>query len=301
MAILVTGGTGLIGSEVVAQLLGRGERVVVLSRGMREINGASVVQGDICERGAVEQIVRECGAEQIIHLAAFLSEDCEREPVVATEVNVNGTLNLLTAAVACGVRRFVFASSIALYGPGNVVFAEDTPPIGPVSLYGQTKQRGEARCARFSVLHGLDYVALRYGGVFGPGGEVRGSGMSGLRQHLKQTMWGRNVTLDGASGDECFQYVYVKDVAEATVLALDRQGLPNRAYNIAGPLENYVSLKEFHAAIRQAVPEAGAVEFTGKSHSGLRVSIDRIRDDMGFEPRLSVEEGLRDEYARGPV
>jgi UDP-glucose 4-epimerase len=301
MTILVTGGTGLIGSEVVAQLLARGERVVVLSRSTREINGAEMAQGDIRERSEVERIVRECGADRIIHLAAFLSEDCEREPSVATEVNVNGTLNLLAAAVACGVRHFIFASSIALYGPGDIVFAEDTSPIGPVSLYGQTKQLGEALCARFLALHGLDYVALRYGGVFGPGGEVRGSGMSGLRHLLKQTMWGRDVTLDGASGDECFQYVYVKDAAEATIQAMDRRNLAYRSYNIVGPLENYISLKEFHTAIRRAVPDAGSVEFTGKSHSGLRVSIDRIRDDMGFKPRLSVEEGLRDEFARGRV
>ena len=225
----------------------------------------------------------------------------EREPGIATEVNVNGTLNLLNAAVACGVRRFAFASSIALYGSGNIVFAEDTPPIGPVSLYGQTKQLGEALCARFCALHGLDYVALRYGGVFGPGGEVRGSGMSGLRHLLKQTMWGQDVTLNGASGDECFQYIYVQDAAKATIRALDQQGLTHRAYNIAGLLENYVSLKEFHRAICRAVPEAGSVEFTGASHSGLRVSIDRIREDMEFEPRLSVEEGIRDEYARGRV
>ena len=72
-------------------------------------------------------------------------------------------------------------------------------------------------------------------------------------------------------------------------------------YNIAGLLENYVSLKEFHEAICRVVPEAGSVEFTGASHSGLRVSIDRIRDDIGFEPRLSVEGELRDEYARGRV
>lgn len=301
MTISVTGGTGLIGLEVVAQLLRRGEQVIVLSRGKREIDGASVVQADIRERGAVEKVVRECGVDRIIHLAAFLSEDCEREPGIAMEVNVNGTLNLLHAAVACGVRCFVFASSIALYGPGNIVFAGDTPPISPVSLYDQTKQLGEALCARFCALHGLDYVALRYGGVFGPGGEVRGSGMSGLRHLLKQTMWGQNVTLDGASGDECFQYIYMQDAAEATIRALDKQGLAHRAINIAGLLENYVSLKEFHEAICRVVPEAGSVEFTGASHSGLRVSIDRIRDDIGFEPRLSVEGELRDEYARGRV
>ncbi len=301
MTISVTGGTGLIGLEVVAQLLRRGEQVIVLSRGKREIDGASVVQGGIRERGAVEEIVRECGVDRIIHLAAFLSEDCEREPGIAMEVNVNGTLNLLHAAVACGVRCFVFASSIALYGPGNIVFAGDTPPISPVSLYDQTKQLGEALCARFCALHGLDYVALRYGGVFGPGGEVRGSGMSGLRHLLKQTMWGQNVTLDGVSGDECFQYIYMQDAAEATIRALDKQGLAHRAINIAGLLENYVSLKEFHEAICRVVPEAGSVEFTGASHSGLRVSIDRIRDDIGFEPRLSVEGELRDEYARGRV
>lgn len=304
MGILITGGTGLIGSEIVRQLLARGERVVVLSRQMPNAvsrlfpPGVEAMRVDIRDALEVREAVRESGADRILHLAACLSEECDREPDMAVSVNVDGTLNLLTAAVANEVRRFVFASSIALYGPGDIVFEEDTLPIGPVRLYGQTKQLGEALCARYQELQGLDYVALRYGGVFGPGGEVRNSGMSGLRHLLKQTMWGQDVVLEGASGEECFQYIYAKDAARASLLALDCPALQHRCYNIAGPLENYISLKAFHAAIRNVAPQAGQARFVGRSQSGLRVSIDRIRNDLGFSPTLSVEDGLRDEYRR---
>lgn len=305
MAVLVTGGTGLIGSQVVADLTARGEQVVVLSRHPGTARdrglpaGVSCLAADIADAGRVGEVMRESGADRIIHLAACLSEDCERDPALAVAVNVTGTVNLLQAAVSRRVRRFVFASSIALYGAGTRVFAEDSMPEKPVRLYGQMKQIGETMCARFLALHGLDYVALRYGGVFGPGGEVRDSGMSGLRHLLKQTMWGRDVTLEGASGEECFQYIYVKDAARATILGLDRASPPHRAYNVAGPLANYISLGAFHEAIRRVAPSAGTVRFAGRSHSGLRVAVDLIRRDLDFEPEYSVEDGLRDEYRSG--
>lgn len=304
MTILVTGGTGLIGSAILHDLSARGERVVALTRktpqaaALQLPSNVVIVQGDIQDALAVREVMRESGADRVIHLAAYLSEECEREPDMAVSVNVDGTLNVLMAAVANQVKRFVFASSIALYGPGEIIFAEETMPIGPVRLYGQTKQMGEALCERYQQLYGLDYVALRYGGVFGPGGEVRSSGMSGLRHLLKQTLWGQDVVLDGASGDECFQYIYANDAARATLLALDADDLPNRTYNVAGPLENYVSLKAFHAAICAVAPDAGKATFTGRSHSGLRVSIERLRQDLGFEAAYSVEDGLRDEFRR---
>ena len=305
MSVLVTGGTGLIGSQVVADLAARGEDVVVISRKpvdqVRTLFPAGVrcLQIDIRNRRDVDEALAASGAERIIHLAALLSDDCERDPASAVDVNLNGTVNLLEGAVGHGAMRFVFASSIALYGAGICVFAEETLPETAVRLYGQTKQTGETLCERYRALHGLDCVSLRYGGVFGAGGEVRDSGMSGLRHLLKQTMWGRDVTLDGASGDECFQYIYVKDAARATLQALDRVDLPHRAYNVAGPLSHYVSLRAFHDAIRRVAPGAGKARFSGRSHSGLRVSIDRLQEDFGFEIAYSVEDGLRDEYETG--
>ena len=98
---------------------------------MREISGACVFQGDIRERDNVEKIVSECDADWIINLAAILSEDCEREPGVAIEVNA---LNLHRVAVAYGIRHFILSSNIALDGPRNIVFKNDIAPIGPASL-----------------------------------------------------------------------------------------------------------------------------------------------------------------------
>jgi hypothetical protein len=101
-------------------------------------------------------------------------------------------------------RHSILASNIAFDGRRNIIFKNDTSPIGPASLYGQTIKPGAALFVRLLVLHLLDYVALCKSGVFMSGGDVRGSGMSVLRHLLKRTMWGRNVTLDGSSGDDNF-------------------------------------------------------------------------------------------------
>ena len=129
---------------------------------MREISGACVFQGDIRERDNVEKIVSECDADWIIHLAAFLSEDCEREPGVAIEVNA---LNLHRVAVAYGIRHFILASNIVLDGPRNIVFKNDIAPIGPASLYDKTiKTWHSLLCARLGATRAR-YVALCNGGL----------------------------------------------------------------------------------------------------------------------------------------
>lgn len=304
MSVLVTGGTGLIGSQVVADLAAAGDAVVVMARNLPTANdaraGLSVEYaiGDIRDAARVNDVMVQCKVDRVIHLAALLQVECEDDPDTAVTVNVDGTLNLLRAARDAGVRRFVFGSSIAVYGSGTCVFAEDTLPVTPVRLYGQTKRMGEYLGERYQALHGMEFVAMRYGGVFGPGGPVRRRGMSALRHALKQTMDGRSVRLDGASGGECFQYTYAKDAAAATILGLTHPAPPSPVYNVAGPLENYISLRAFHAAIREVAPEAGDAEFTGKSESGLRVSIQRLAEELGFVPKYSVVDGLRDELAR---
>lgn len=304
MPILVTGGTGLIGAQVVADLRDAGEHVVVMVRtppaaAERAAWGAvDWHQGDIRDPAQVGAVFDGYAIDRVIHLAAFLQYDCETEPDDAVAVNVNGTLNLLRAARQAGVRRFVFGSSIAVYGNGAVVFSEDTLPVTPVKLYGQTKLMGETLGERYRTLHGLDFVAVRYGGVFGPGGLVKNKGMSALRHELKQTLWGKPADITGASGEECFQYTYVKDAAAATIEAMRRPTLGYAVYNVAGPLSNYISLKQFYEAIRSVAPNAGTATFSGESESGLRVDIGRMQSDLDIVPRYTVADGLRDELAQ---
>jgi nucleoside-diphosphate-sugar epimerase len=302
--ILVTGGTGLIGAQIVADLRDAGDHVVVMVRNpppeaeRAAWGDVDWFRGDIRDPAQVGALFDEKTIDRVIHLAAFLQYDCENDPDNAVAVNVTGTLNLLRAARKAGASRFVFGSSIAVYGNGAVVFSEDTLPVTPVRIYGQSKLMGECLGERYRALHGLDFVAVRYGGVFGPGGPVKNRGMSALRHELKQTLWGKPADITGASGDECFQYTYVKDAAAATIAAMRRPELHYTVYNVAGPLSNYISLKDFYGAIRSVAPNAGAATFSGKSESGLRVDITRMETDLGIVPRFTVADGLRDELAR---
>ncbi len=304
MPILVTGGTGLIGSQIVADLRGSGERVVVMVRtppkdAERAAWGdVDWVAGDIRDAAQVSAAFAGKSIDRVINLAACLQYDCETDPDYAIAVNVNGTLNLLQAAREAAIDRFVFGSSIAVYGSGKVVFSEETLPVTPVRIYGQTKLMGESLGERYRALHGLDVVAVRYGGVFGPGGPIQNRGMSALRHELKQTLWGRPATITGASGEECFQYTYVRDAAAATIEAMRRSNLGYAVYNVAGPLSNYISLRQFYDAICSVAPNAGAATFSGQSESGLRVDISRMQTDLGIVPRYTVADGLRDELAR---
>lgn len=302
MTILIFGGTGLIGSETALRLADAGEAVAVSARRAPETGPLAsagdidFIAGDITDAGFVNDTVARLAPRYIIHLAAMLIGACEKDPVAAVRVNVDGTVNILEAAAAAGVERVVFGSSIAVYGGGDGPFAEDSPPNAP-SVYGATKKLGEVFGARYAKRSGFGFVALRYSGVIGPG-TVMSEGMALVRERIKSTMSGESVVIDSVGGDERFHLTYVADAAEATIRAMRHSAPGHSVYNIAGPDENFISLSDFHAAIRRVKPDAGDVTFTGRMRGGGQIATGRLREDLGFVPRFTVEEGLRDELAR---
>ena len=303
MTILIFGGTGLIGCETALRLAEEGEAVVVLARRAPETGPLAdardrfeFVPGDIVDADFVRETVARLRPSHVIHLAAMLIGACEKDPVAAVRVNVDGTVNILEAAAEAGVERVVFGSSIAVYGGGDGPFAEDRPPA-PTSVYGATKRLAELAGARFAKQHGFGFVALRYSGVIGPGA-VLSEGMALVRERIKATRSGRSVTIDNIGGDARFHLTYVRDAADATIRAMRHPEPRHGVYNIAGPDENFVSLADFHVAVRRVWPAAGAVKFTGRMRGGGRISTRWLREDLGFVPRFSVEDGLRDEKAR---
>lgn len=305
MSTLVFGGTGLIGAAVVRALAGRGERTFVFSRRPPEDESVSHraaewIEGDIADPGKVRTAVQSTGATRIVHLAALLQFACERDPKLAIEVNIQGTLNVLEAARAAGIERVVFGSSIAVFGDRTDMLTEDAPPGPSVSFYGRTKRFGEELGQAYAAAHGLEFVALRYCGVFGPG-DVKGPGMARVRKLIERTADGRSIAIEGASGDERAQLLYVDDAALATLAALDHPKPPALVYNLAGPAENYISLRQYHAEVRTLVPTAGDVQFVGKARDMGPVDIGRIAADLGFRPTCSVRDGLRKILQRGPL
>jgi nucleoside-diphosphate-sugar epimerase len=295
--VIVFGGSGLIGSYVTADLCDQGTTVTVFDLGRPKgilrayEDRIRWLQGDIGDAEQVTRAVEESGARRIVHLAAALQFDCDRAPDVAMRVNVGGTINVLEAARARDVERVVFASSGAAYGIRADRMDEEVP-VGPeVSIYGTSKMLGERLGNQYAEQHGFDFVALRYNMTFGPG-EVTSPGMAKVIQDITGAMDGSPVTMTEVGGDIRRQLTYVRDSAAATVLALTHPRPSHRLYNVAGPDENYVSLHELCEIMRQVAPECGTVTFTGRGREAGAVDTTRIRDDLGFEPRYGIADGL---------
>lgn len=297
MRILVTGGSGLVGRTLLAHLVRTGHETVALFRRAADVPaGVTVEQTDIRDSTMVDTAFDRHRPDVIIHLAALLQFACEDDPGLAVDVNVNGTVNLLEAARIHGVSRFVFGSSVAAYGRRDTPMREDDPPTADMSVYGETKRLGEIVGNRYAALHGSEFIALRYAGIFGPGAAAS-PGMALARHLIKSSANGEAVEVENVSGDETGHLTYLEDAVRATLLvALHGSPLPHALYNVAGPDANFVTLKQFHEAVRRVVPTAGEARFTGPGARGMGpVDTTRLRQDLGYDPAYAIDDGLRDE------
>ena len=303
MSILVFGGTGSIGSGIVAALCREGEPVAVSARRPADdgplvdlADKFSFYPGDITDPDYVSETVRATQPTHILHMAAMLIGDCEKDPARAHAVNVTATMNILKAAADANVERVVFASSIAVYGGGDGPFEESMNP-GARSVYGVSKYFCEIAGNRFAKQNGLSFVALRYSGVIGPA-EVKGEGMAAARDRIKRTIDGSDVEITNISGDERTQYTYIDDAVGATLAAMRHPNPAYPVYNLAGPEENCISYKDYHQLIKKLVPGTGEVRFTGRPlRGGGRMVTTRLQEDLGFTPTFTVEQALRDEFS----
>jgi UDP-glucose 4-epimerase len=293
MRVALIGGTGLIGTASAEAALAAGHSVTLISRRPPEgaTGAASWERGDIGDATAIRAAVEKARPDAVLHLAAYLQFACEQNPAEAIRVNVDGTLNVLEACRELRIPRLVFGGSIASYGERADLMREDDPPVSATGLYGMTKRLGEMLGARYAALHGLTFISLRYGGVFGPV-EVKSAGMALVRQRIKETARGKDVVVEGAAGTERFHLTHVTDAAGATLAALTCTKPAYQIYNVAGPDANYMSLQDMHACVRKLVPSAGGAVFQGRGKSSGPVDTSKLRRDLGFAPSVSVEQGL---------
>lgn len=293
MRVALIGGTGLIGTASAEALVAAGHAVTLVSRNPpgHQAEGVRWAHGDISDATAIQATLAQEQPDAVLHLAAYLQFACEQNPGEAVRINVDGTLNVLEACRSLGIARLVFGGSIASYGERADLMREDDPPASSTGLYGMTKRLGEMLGARYAQLHGLTFVSLRYGGVFGPT-SVKSAGMALVRQRIRETARGSDVLIEGASGSERSHLTHVSDAAAATLAALVHPRPAHQIYNVAGPDSNYLSLAEMHAAVRRLAPGAGRAMFSGNGKSAGPVDTSRLRTDLGFVPQVSVEQGL---------
>jgi len=304
--VLVTGGAGFIGSHVVEAYLDRGDEVWVLdnlSTGKRENvpEGASFVEMDIRD-GDVRHLFREVPFDLINHHAAQIDVRVSvADPGYDAQVNLLGLLNLLEGAREVEASRFIFVSS------GGVVYGEPEvrpTPEGaakmPLSPYGVTKLTGELYLNYYRKVHGMEYVALRYGNVFGPRQDPHGeAGVVAIFSN--RLLAGSPLTIFG-DGEQTRDYVFVRDIARANMVVSDMElsgsgaGLDDVAFNVGTGEETSVNrLADLLGTISGAGPgREYAPERPGElRHSALDATALRTR---GWACKWTLEEGLRETF-----
>jgi UDP-glucose 4-epimerase len=300
MKTLVTGGAGFIGSNLVDALVARGDDVAVIddiSTGKRAnldqaiSNGAELIELDVRDAQAVSAAVERTSPEVIFHLAAQIDvRKSVADPANDSRTNVEGTINVLSAAQAHGVRRLVNTSTGgAIYGEGQIIPAPEDHPVAPESPYGLSKFCAENYCALFTRLHGLSTISLRYGNVYGPRQDPLGeAGVIAI--FCGKLLEGGRPTIFG-DGTQTRDYVYVGDVVDANLRAadIDATGSFNVGRGVQTSVLDIVAALAAHSSNGFEADHA-----PGRSGEVQHIALDpsRTRAELGWEAKVDLDQGL---------
>jgi UDP-glucose 4-epimerase len=295
--ILVTGGAGFIGSNVVDRFVELGHEVAVLddlSSGFREFvhPRARLVEASITDADAVERAFAEFRPEVVDHHAAQI--DVRRsvsDPVFDASVNILGGLRLLEACTRHRVRKFVYASTGgALYGEGRVLPATEDHPVNPEAPYGASKHTLEHYLYIWRLLHGLDYTVLRYPNVYGPRQNPHGeAGVNAI--FIGLMLEGKRPRIFG-TGEQVRDYLYVADVVAANVVALERGSgaMVNLGTGVGTSVLDIV--RELNRLLGATIEPIFEPARPGEIQ---RIYLDAAlaKQVLGWTPTVSFAEGLR--------
>lgn len=311
-SVLVTGGAGFIGSHLVDGLLRDGRyQVRVLDNfvtGLREnlahcLCDIDLVEGDVRELETVDVAVD--GIDCVFHEAALPSVSRSvRAPITSNDVNVGGTLNLLSAGRKAGVRRFILASSSSVYGDSRELPKTETMTPRPMSPYAVSKLAAEHYCRVFGDLYGIETVALRYFNVFGPRQDPRSQYSGVISKFITNTLAGQPYTLNG-DGEQSRDFTYVDNVVAANLAALECERLSGEPINVAcGERRSLLDLIEVLRAISGTDHPITHAEARAGDVRNSQASIERAAALLGFQPTVQFRDGMRrtyDWYAASPA
>lgn len=295
MKILVTGGAGFIGSNLVDRLIGLGHEVVIVdnltSGFQRNLNPkAKFYKIDIKDRKLSDIFEREKPDVVNHHAAQIDVRKSGEDPVADAEANILGSLNLISNCVRFGVKRVVYASTGgAIYGDPQYLPADENHPINPISQYGVSKHTVEHYLHLYSIIHGLEYVALRYSNVYGqrqnPYGEAGVVAIFAI-----QMLTGKRPTIFGP-GDKTRDYTHVSDIVEANIIAL-KQG-ENTIYNIGTGVET--KDQEIFNTLASVLGYKGKPVYAPLRQGEVyRIALDctKAKKELRWGPKLSLKQGM---------
>ncbi|MGC1480537.1 MAG: NAD-dependent epimerase/dehydratase family protein [Chthoniobacterales bacterium] len=302
MKILVTGGAGFIGSHVSRRLLADGHSVTVLDNfnefydpeikraNVASLGDVELLEADIVDFGLMLGIFEKGKFDKVVHLAARAGVRPSIEnPRAYIDTNVTGTYNLLEAARATDVQKFVFASSSSVYGLAKTVpFSEDLPLPQTLSPYAATKLSGEHLCGNFANLFGLPVVCLRFFTVYGPGQRPD----LAIHKFTRKIDEGEAIPKFGDGGTRR-DYTYVDDILQGVLGALAYDKKTFDIFNL-GESET-TTLNELIAAIESALGKTARIEQLPEQKGDMPLTcadISKARELLGYDPRTKIAEGI---------
>jgi len=296
---LVTGGAGFIGSHLVEALAARGDRVRVVDslitgkrRNLDSVPGAEFIEGDLADVEVARRAV--AGVDFVLHQAAIPSVPRSvQDPIASNRANIDASVNVLVAARDAGVKRLVYAGSSSAYGNTPTLPKQEDMPTAPLSPYALQKLVAEQYAAMFTRLYGLETVTIRYFNVFGPRQDPSSPYSGVISLFISALAEGRRPTIYG-DGEQTRDFTYVANVVDGVLRACAAPGASGTVINVA--TGGRISLNALFRTLRDilgvrvepiyAEPRAGDVRDS-------QADITRARTLLGYEPTVSLEEGLR--------
>ncbi|MEV4812870.1 NAD-dependent epimerase/dehydratase family protein [Micromonospora avicenniae] len=298
--VFITGGAGFIGLHVVPMLLEKGYRVRIFDnmfRGDRDRINELVATGDV---ELIDQDVRYGGAvhaamkgcDYVIHLAAVSINKSQADPYESIDINMVGNHNVFAAAADHGVKRLVFASSASVYGDPQKLPMHEDDRLDPLTPYCISKRAGEDLLGFYQRSKGLDWIALRFFNVYGPGQKPTAYYTSVINHFVKRLKNGEPPVIDG-KGEQSMDFIHVHDIARSVVMAMEaEQG--NVPINIGTGIDT--SIANLAEILIKAVGVDVAPQFNPREVlvSRRAADITRAREVLGWEPTIAVEDGMTD-------
>lgn len=303
--ILVTGGAGFIGSQVVDLLLEAGcAQILVVDNMVRgrigNLKGSllsprvELVHGDICDTALMRRLV--AGTDTVFHMAALRITHCAAEPDLAMRVMVNATYDLMRLCVEHKVRKVVYSSSASIYGMAEI-FPTQEPhhPYDNRTLYGAAKSFGEGLLRSFNDMYGLDYVALRYFNVYGPRMDLHGRYTEVMVRWMERLEAGQAPIIFG-DGLQTMDMIHVSDVARANVLAAQMPA-SDMVFNVASQSET--SLLDLAHELAMAMERADLKPVHQPARAINPVprrlgATEQARDQLGFQSKMPLSTGIQE-------
>jgi nucleoside-diphosphate-sugar epimerase len=300
--VLVTGGAGFIGSHIVDKLLSEGLEVTVvdnLSAGQPENfyhnsgkENFRFVEGDIRDTALVKGLVKD--VEAVFHEAALISVvSSVKDPLTTHDVNVTGTLNLLKICVDSGVKRFVFASSASIYGEMETPLMREDMIPRPVSPYAVSKLAAENYAKLFYKIYGLETVCLRYFNVYGP--RQKHSQYSGVIPIFIERALSNEPPIVYGDGKQTRDFVNVQDVVDANLVASNSKNAVGQVFNIGTGKAisiNQLAKIIFRLLGKEDLKPVHSDLRPGETKLGSCADISKTKINLGYEPKITLEEGL---------